>query len=98
MADTTTMAMATGALVVGGYWAAGKSLNVRLGIGIGAYAIGLALLDQVNSNIAKSVSVLVLITVLFTWGHTIAYTTGLTNIRPVAGPGKDVRRSGKDVT
>lgn len=88
MPSATTTALATGAIVVGGMWANGSKLTVRLGIGLMGYAVGLAIMSEAQPTIAKQMSVLVFLGVLFTWGHVLAYEVGLTRITPVFRPSK----------
>lgn len=57
--NTSTVAVGTGALVVGGMWANGKPLNIKIVIGIGAYAICLSVLSAADPGMANSVGFLV---------------------------------------
>lgn len=57
--NTSTVAVGTGALVVGGMWANGKPLNIKIIIGIGAYAVCLSVLSAADPGMANSVGFLV---------------------------------------
>ena len=59
--NTTTAAVATGVVVTAGRWADGKNLDVRIAIGTGALAIGLAVLSGANEQLASRFAVLVLL-------------------------------------
>jgi len=61
--DPVTTAVISGALVVGGKWARGQSPNIDNAIGIAGIAIGLAIIDQMNADLASAFAALILVTV-----------------------------------
>jgi hypothetical protein len=76
------MAVVTGLVVVGGKWANKEDLTVQLAIGIAGYTIGLAVLSEVVPDVASQMSLIVLLTTAFTYGHILAYNARLTDIFP----------------
>lgn len=82
MPSATTMIAVSSLVVVGGKWANGEKLSVKLAIGIGGYAIGLAVMAEVSEPIASQIGLIVTLTVLFTYGHILAYKSGLTKTYP----------------
>jgi len=57
--NTTTWAVGTSAIVVAGRWATEKPLDIKLVVGLGAYAIGLSVLSTVDADIAAKLSAMV---------------------------------------
>lgn len=57
--NTTTWAVGTSAMVVAGRWATGKPLDIKLVVGLGAYAVSLSILSNVDADIAAKFSAMV---------------------------------------
>jgi len=57
--NTTTMAVGTGAVVVGGRWANKQPIDIKIAIGVGAYAVSLAILSAADPGMANTLSFLV---------------------------------------
>lgn len=74
-------AVLTGALVVGGKYARGDSPTIQNAIGVGGIAIGLAILDQMNSKFASAFGVLIVVAVAIVHFPAIAKATGLAEIK-----------------
>lgn len=60
--NPVTVAVISGALVVGGKWARGQSPNIDNAVGVAGIAIGLAVLDQMNEQLSNAFGALILIT------------------------------------
>jgi hypothetical protein len=75
--DTTTSAVTSGLIVVAGRWAQGKGLDAKVLLGAGFMAIGLTVLASINEPLARGFSVLVLVSVLLTYGIPIFKKAGL---------------------
>jgi hypothetical protein len=75
--DTTTSAVASGIIVTAGLWAEGKPFSVKVALGAGFLAIGLAILSGINDQLARGFALLVLISVLLRYGVAISKKTGL---------------------
>lgn len=76
------MAIVTAIVVVGGKWANKEPLEIELAIGVAGYAIGISVLSEVMPDVASGISLIVLLTAGFTYGHVLAYHAKLTDIRP----------------
>lgn len=50
--NTTTWAVGTSAVVVAGRWSDGKPLDIKLVVGLGVYATSMALLSNVDADLA----------------------------------------------
>jgi len=57
--NTATIAVGTGAIVVAGKWANGESLNIKIAIGVGAYAVCLSLLSAADAQMAHTLAFMV---------------------------------------
>jgi hypothetical protein len=57
--NTTTWAVGTTAVVVAGRWATEKPLDIKLVVGLGAYAIGLSIVSSIDADIAAKLSAMV---------------------------------------
>lgn len=57
--NTTVWAVGTSAIVVAGRWATGKPLDIKLVVGLGAYAISLSLVSNIDAEIASKLSAMV---------------------------------------
>lgn len=57
--NTTTIAVGTGAVVVAGHWANEKPLNIKVAIGIGAYAVCLSILSAADAQMANALAFMV---------------------------------------
>lgn len=55
-----TAVVATGLVVAGGHWAVSKQVPIRVYVGLGGYAAGLALLSEADANIASKFAFMVL--------------------------------------
>ena len=63
--NATTWAVGTSAVVIAGRWATGKPLDIKLIVGMGAYAVSLSLLSNVNAELAAKFSGLVFLIACF---------------------------------
>jgi hypothetical protein len=63
--NTTTIAVGTGAIVVAGRWANKQPVDIKIAIGIGAYAISLSLLSAADPQIAGTLALIVLASACF---------------------------------
>jgi hypothetical protein len=70
-------AVATGAIVTVGEWAAGKHLSIRVVVGAGAYALGLTLLNDISANLASKFAGLILVIAAFMYLPAVAWRAGL---------------------
>jgi hypothetical protein len=52
--------VATGLIVAGGHWATDKKVPIRVYVGLGGYAAGLALLSEADSGLANKFALMVL--------------------------------------
>lgn len=75
--DTTTSAVAAGLIVVAGRWSQGKGLDAKALLGAGFLAIGLTILASINEPLARGFALLVLVSVLLTYGISIFKKAGL---------------------
>jgi uncharacterized membrane protein YfcA len=57
--NTTTVAVGTGAVVVAGRWANGEQVNIKIAIGVGAYAICLSILSAADAGMANTLAFMV---------------------------------------
>jgi len=57
--NTTTIAVGTGAVVVAGHWANEKPLSIKILIGVGGYAVCLALLSAADAQMANTLAFMV---------------------------------------
>lgn len=57
--NTTTVAVGTGALVVAGRWANNEPFDVKVAIGVGAYAICLSILSAADAQMANTLAFMV---------------------------------------
>lgn len=57
--NTTAWAVGTSAVVVAGRWATGKPLDIKLVVGLGAYAVSLSLVSNIDADIASKLSAMV---------------------------------------
>lgn len=71
----------TGALVIGGKFADGKTPNMDNAIGIAGVAIGLSVLDQFNTKFAQAFGVLIVVAAALVHFPKIARATGLGTIK-----------------
>jgi hypothetical protein len=67
----------TGALVVLGKWSADQKLSVRIIVGLAGATLGLAVVNEMNEELAGKMAVLVLITAVFMYGPAVAWKAGL---------------------
>jgi len=67
----------TAILALLGKWARGKKTDIRFVIQITAVAIGLALANEMNPDLARKFALLILITAAFTNAQPIAKKAGL---------------------
>lgn len=68
--------MVAGALLTAGKWARGQTPTVQNGIGIAGIALGLALLEQINAQLAKAFGVLILVSIAIVHLPTIVKELG----------------------
>ena len=57
--NTTTWAVGTSAIVVTGRWATEKPLDIKLVVGLGVYAVSMALVSNVDADVAAKLSAMV---------------------------------------
>jgi hypothetical protein len=57
--NTTAWAVGTTAVVVAGRWANEKPLDIKLVVGLGAYAISLSIASNIDADIAAKLSAMV---------------------------------------
>lgn len=74
----------TGAMVVVGNWADGKTPTINHAIGVAGLTIGLALMDQANDKLATMFAWLIVLTVSFVYFPKIVKATGLSDGRRLA--------------
>lgn len=67
----------TGALVVGGKLAEGKSPTIENGLGVAGIAVGLAVLNEMNTELASAFGVLIVVSVAIVHFPVIVKATGL---------------------
>jgi hypothetical protein len=77
MADTTTIALASTAIVVGGQWAQDKPLTPRVIVAGGFLAFSLALMDAFSSDLARGFAILILVIAMLAYGVPIVERLGL---------------------
>lgn len=76
--NTTNAVVLTSVVVVAGHWANDKKLSIRVAIGAGALAFGLAALDQSSPELASKFAILILVAAVFMYAPGIAKKAGLT--------------------
>jgi hypothetical protein len=76
--NTTNAVVLTGVLVVGGKWAQGTNLNIRIAIGIWALSLFLAVMNESEPELASKFAILVVLGALFLYGPAIVKKIGLT--------------------
>lgn len=74
--DPVTVAVISGALVVGGKWARGQSPDIDNAVGVAGIAIGLAVLDQMNTAFANAFGLLIIVTLAMVHFPAIAKGAG----------------------
>jgi phosphate starvation-inducible membrane PsiE len=77
--DTGTAVVATGLIVAVGHFAKDQQIPVRVFVGVGIYAVILAMLQQGNEELAAKFALLVLLAALFLYTIPIARKAGFTN-------------------
>lgn len=75
--NTTGVVVATGVIVIGGRWANGDPVDVKIGVGFGVYALMLSLLTEANPKLAGQFSILVLVMASFRYAVPVAQKLGL---------------------
>ena len=63
--NTTTIAVGTGLIVVAGRWANKQPLDIKPVVGIGAYAISLAILSAADPQMANTLAFIVFASACF---------------------------------
>lgn len=76
--NPTSVALTCGVLVVLGKWARKQEPNIDNAIGIAGVAIGLAVLEQINEQLAKAFGVLILVSLAVVHFPVITKAAGLT--------------------
>lgn len=76
--DTGTAVVGTGVVVALGHWANDKKIPIRVFVGIGVYAIGLAMLGASNAEFASQFAALVLVAAFMLYMIPIAKALGMT--------------------
>jgi len=75
--STQPQLIGTGIVVVAGRWAQGKPLDIKIGIGLGVYALALAAITAGNPKLASQFSTLVLVSALFLFAIPVSDKLGL---------------------
>lgn len=75
--NTTTAAVATGAIVTFGTWAQEKPLTIKIAIGTGGVALILSLISQSNESLAQKFGTLILLAAAFAYLPAIVKKLGL---------------------
>lgn len=57
--NTAVWAVGTSAIVVAGRWATAKPLDIKLVVGLGAYAVSLSVVSNIDADIAAKLSAMV---------------------------------------
>lgn len=70
-------AVVAGALIVAGKWSDGNEPTIDNAIGVAGIALGLALLEQANPQLASGFAVLIVLSVAFIYLPVLAKNTGL---------------------
>lgn len=76
--DTPTAVVGTGVVVAVGHWAKDEIISIRVFVGLGVYAIGLALLGATNAQFAGQIATLVLVAAFMAYMIPIAKALGVT--------------------
>lgn len=76
-----TASLVTGALVVGGKLARGDAPTIENGLGVVGVAIGLAVLNEMNSEFASAFGTLIVVAVAIVHFPAIVKATGLAEIK-----------------
>lgn len=63
--NTTTTVVGTGAIVAAGRWANGQTLDIKIAIGIGVFALALSLLGNADERLAGQFALAVFILACF---------------------------------
>lgn len=71
-----TVAVTVGALVIAGKWARGQSPNIDNAVGVAGVALGLAVLEQMNTKLAAAFGGLILVSVAAVHLPTIVKAAG----------------------
>jgi hypothetical protein len=79
-------ALLVGAITTFGKWARGKSLDIDTVVGVVVLAVCLAIIDQVNAQLAKAFALLAVVAVTVAHAGVIIDATGLAG-KPVTGGG-----------
>lgn len=76
--DTNTAVVGTGVVVAVGRWSKGEPISIRQFVGIGVYAIGIAMLGASNAEFASQFATLVLVAAFMAYMIPIAKALGVT--------------------
>jgi hypothetical protein len=60
--NTTTWAVGTAAIVVAGRWSTEKPIDIKIVVGLGVYAASMAMVSNVDADIAAKLSAIVFFT------------------------------------
>lgn len=74
--DTTSSVVLTGVIVTTGQWAKGKGITPRILLGLGFVAISLAVISQINDDLARGFALLIVLLALMMYGVPIAQKMG----------------------
>lgn len=66
--STTDIIVVTALVVVAGQWAENKPLNMRIGLGAAFAAIGLAVLDRLDTSLGTGLAVTALVAAVLKYG------------------------------
>ena len=58
----------TGALVVGGTWAKGDKLSIKMAVGFAVLLVMLTIGEDINAGLARGFALLILLTALLVYG------------------------------
>lgn len=76
--NTTTSTVLTAVIVTTGQWSQGKSLSIRIFVGMGMVAIFLAVIAEADAEMAQKFGALILIAAVFLYGPSITKKLGFT--------------------
>lgn len=76
--DTSTAVVGTGVVVALGHWAKDEKISIRVFVGLGVFAIGLAMLGATNAKFAEQFATLVLLAAFMAYMIPIAKALGVT--------------------
>lgn len=76
--NPTNEIVLSGVVVTVGRWAEGKTIDIKLVIGISVVVLSLAALTEANENLARQIALLILVSSVLRYGLVITKKAGLT--------------------